>query len=49
MIAYYLHYRDEIDAYLSQRDQYYRETVEMLRREFPQTDLERRMSDRRNR
>ena len=49
VIAYYLHHRDEIDTYLSQREQDYRETVDTLRREFPQTDLERRMRDRRNR
>ena len=50
VIAYYLHHRDEIDAYLSQPEQHYgEETVETLRREFPQRDLERRMRERRNR
>jgi hypothetical protein len=49
VIAYYLRHRDDVDRYLAERQQHYRETIERLRREFPASPLEERMRARRHR
>jgi uncharacterized protein (DUF433 family) len=43
VIAYYLRHRDEIDAYLRQQEERYRETAEQLRQQFPTSKLEERL------
>lgn|SRR2546425_7549632 len=43
VIAYYLRHRDEIDAYLAQQQQHYRDTVEQLQRDFPASSLQHRL------
>lgn len=43
VIAYYLRHRDDIDVYLAQQEQHYRDTVEQLRREFPASPLQHRL------
>lgn len=43
VIAYYLRHRDEVDAYLAERDRHYHQTMEQLRRELPSSPLQQRL------
>lgn len=43
VVAYYLRHRETVDEYLLEREQTYRETIDQLKKEFPQDDLRARL------
>jgi uncharacterized protein (DUF433 family) len=49
VIAHYLRHREAVEEYLREREQAYRETIEELKKEFPQDDLRARLLGRRKR